>query len=177
MDIAFGGCLAIGDFRYAFILVDRGTQYIWTFGLKTLSSDCILLVLRLFWVAAGSLVQCFYCDCDTKLFGTAISEYLINNNSKIVAAPAKRQWSNSLVESHCKVMVHMACAYLTEKQMLCTFWFYAITHATRKMNAITGKLHGHLASPFLLVRGVGHNERTWVPLFSLCYFHHEKDGD
>ncbi len=44
------------------------------------------------------------------------------------------------------------------------------------MNAILGKLHGHLASPFLLVHSVGHNERTWVPLFSLCYFHHRKGG-
>jgi hypothetical protein len=34
-----------------------------------------------------------------------------------------------------------------------------------------------LASPFLLVQSVGHNERTWIPLFSLCYFHHEKDSN
>jgi hypothetical protein len=45
------------------------------------------------------------------------------------------------------------------------------------MNAIPGKLHGRLASPFLLVHGISHDERTWVPPFSLCYFHHEKDGD
>jgi hypothetical protein len=45
------------------------------------------------------------------------------------------------------------------------------------MNAIPGKLHGHLASPCLRVHGVGHDERTRVPLFSLCYFHHEKDRD
>jgi hypothetical protein len=45
------------------------------------------------------------------------------------------------------------------------------------MNAIPGKIHGRLASPFLLVHGVGHDERTWVPLFSLCYFHYEKDRD
>ncbi len=27
----------------------------------------------------------------------------------------------------------------------------------------------------LLVHGVGHDERTWFPLFSVCYFHHDKD--
>jgi hypothetical protein len=146
------------------------------------------LVIRLYpWIASfwrsvffgPPLVPlwCFYCDCDAKLFGTAISKYLIDNNSKIVAAPAKHQSSNGLVESHWKVMVHMACAYLTEKQMPCTFWFYAITHAAPMMNAIPGKLHGRLASPLLLVHGVSHDKRTWVPLFSLCYFHHEKDGD
>jgi hypothetical protein len=44
------------------------------------------------------------------------------------------------------------------------------------MNAIPGTYSGHLASPFLLVHGVGHDEHTWIPLFSLCYFHHKKDS-
>jgi hypothetical protein len=45
------------------------------------------------------------------------------------------------------------------------------------MNMILGKFKDHLASPFLLVHGIGHNVRTWTPLFSLCYFHHKKDGN
>jgi hypothetical protein len=45
------------------------------------------------------------------------------------------------------------------------------------MNAIPGKLGGKLASPFLLAHGVGNNEPTWFPLFLVCYFHHEQDGD
>ncbi len=74
-------------------------------------------------------------------------------------------------------MVHMAHAYLTEKQMPQDFWFYAIVHSARMMNAIPGKIHGRIASPFLLVHGVDHDERTWIPLFSICYFHQEKDGN
>jgi hypothetical protein len=74
-------------------------------------------------------------------------------------------------------MVHMARAYLTKKQMPRAFWFYAITHAARMMNAIHGKHSGLLASPFHLVHGVGHDKRTWIPIFSLCYFHHDHDGD
>ncbi len=74
-------------------------------------------------------------------------------------------------------MVHMARAYLTDKQMPCSYWFFAITHAAWMMNAIPGKFRDHLALPFLLVHGVGHDERTWIPLFSLCYFYHEKDGN
>jgi hypothetical protein len=73
-------------------------------------------------------------------------------------------------------MVHMGWAYLTEKRMPQTYWFFAITHTARLMNAIPRKIHGHLASPFLLVHGVRHDERTWIPLFSLCFFHHDKDG-
>ncbi len=45
------------------------------------------------------------------------------------------------------------------------------------MNEIPGKYKDRLALPFLLVHGVGHNEQMWIPLFLLCYFHHEKDGD
>ncbi len=122
-------------------------------------------------------MRCFYCDCDPKLFGMAISEYLNNNQSKVVAAPAKHQSSNGLVESQWKIMVHMARAYLTEKQLLRAFWLYAIIHAACMMNTIPGKIHGCLVPPFLLVHGVGHDERTWFPFFSLCYFHHEKEED
>ena len=75
-------------------------------------------------------------------------------------------------------MVHMARAYITEKQMPRTFSFFGITHAARMMDAILGKHDsGKLASPFLLVHGVGHDERTWIPNFSLRFFHHETDGD
>jgi hypothetical protein len=45
------------------------------------------------------------------------------------------------------------------------------------MNMIPGKYCGKSASPFMLVHGVRPNQRTWLPLFSLCYFHHEKDSD
>ena len=100
MDIAFGDCVSIKGFRYALILVDRAARYNWAFGLQGLSSSEILSAIRKFRAAAGSLARCFYCDCDRKLFGTAISKYLVDNGSKVVAAPAKRQSSNGLVESH-----------------------------------------------------------------------------
>ena len=177
MDIAFGDCLSVGGFRYALILVDRATRYNWAFGLQSLSSVDIISALRKFRAAVGRLATCFYCDCDHKLFGTAVSEYLIDGASKVVAAPAKRQSANGLVESHWKTMVHMARAYITEKQMPRSFWFYAVVHAARMMNAIPGRHSGRLASPFLLVHGVGHDKRTWIPIFSLAFFHHEKDGD
>ena len=45
------------------------------------------------------------------------------------------------------------------------------------MNMIPGKYKNKLASPFMLVHGERPDQRTWLPIFSLCYFHHEKDGD
>ncbi len=45
------------------------------------------------------------------------------------------------------------------------------------MNMIPGKYCGKLALPFMLVHGVHPDQRTWLPLFSLCYFYHEKDSN
>ena len=55
-----------------------------------------------------------------------------------------------------------------------TFWYYAIKHAAQMMNMIPGRYNKKLASPFMLVHGVRPDPRTWLPIFSLCYFHHEK---
>ncbi len=177
VNIAFGDCVLEGGFRYSLIFADQATCYNWMFGLKDLSDDLILAAFHLFRADAGSYARCFRCDCDAKLFGTKIWEHLIDNDSNIIAAAAGCQSSNGLVESHWKVMVHMAHAYLTEKQMPWTFWFYAIVYSARMMSPIPGKFGGKLAPPFLLVHGLGHDERTWFPLFSICYFHHKKDGN
>ncbi len=57
IDIAFRDCLSIGSFRYALILIDRATWYIWAFGLKNLLLGAILAAIRLFCTAAGSRVK------------------------------------------------------------------------------------------------------------------------
>jgi hypothetical protein len=139
MDIAFGDGVAVGGFQWALILVDRATRYNWVFGMRSLQSSCILTALRTFRSEAGRLARCFKCDCDEKLFGTAVREYLLKNDSDVQAAPAGRQSSNGLVESHWKTMVHMSRAFLTEKQMPKNFWYWSIKHAARMMNAIPGK--------------------------------------
>jgi hypothetical protein len=115
IDIAFGDCVLVGGFWHSLVFVDQTTCYNWVFGLKDLSSASILAAFRLFRMDAGSYAWCFQCDCDAKIFGTKIWEHLIDNASNIIAAAAGCQLSNGLVELHWKVMVHMACAYLTEK--------------------------------------------------------------
>ncbi len=175
--IAFGDCVLVGGFQYSKIFVDRATHYNWVFGLKSLSKESNLSAFCLLRADAGSYAWCFHCDCDLKLFGSTIWVHLINNNSDIIAAAAGCQSSNGLVESHWKIMVHMAQAYLTKKQMPWPFWFYAVIHSARMMNAVPGKLVGKLASPFLLAHSVGYDKRAWFPLFLVCYFHHERDGN
>jgi hypothetical protein len=115
VDIAFGDCILVGGFWYSLVFVDQATRFNWVFGLKDLLSASILAAFRLFRTDAGSYAWCFRCNFDTKLFGTKIWEHLIDNASNIIAVAAGCQSSNGLVELHWKVMVHMALAYLTEK--------------------------------------------------------------
>jgi hypothetical protein len=89
MDIAFGDCVSVGGFCYALILVDRVTCYNGTFGLKDLTSASIISALWLFKASASSLARTFYSDCNLKLFGTAVNEFVMSNSSKVVLAPAK----------------------------------------------------------------------------------------
>ena len=91
-------------------------------------------------------------------------------------AAAGRQSSNGLVESHWKTMVRMSRAYLTKKQMPRRFWFHSIRHSAQMMNHTPSKYKDKLASPFMLVHGTQADSRSWLPLFSLCYFHHDADG-
>ena len=91
-------------------------------------------------------------------------------------AAAGRQSSNGLAESHWKTMVHMSRAYLTEKQMPRRFWLHSLRHAAQMMNHILVKYEDKLASPFMLVHGTQADCRSWLPLFLICYFHHDMDG-
>jgi hypothetical protein len=177
INIAFGDCLSIGGYKYALIFVDRATWYNWCFGLKSLHHNDIIAGFMAFWAEAGSLPRQFRCNCDEKLFGSHIRSFLHLQRLSIMAAPAGRQSVNGLVESHWKIMVHMSRAYLTEKQMPRSFWYYAVKHSARMMTMIPGRCKHKLASPFMLAHGVRPDQRTWLPIFLLCYFHHEKDSD
>jgi len=177
LNLAFGDCMSVGGFKYALIFVDRTTHFNWCFGLKSLHHDDIIAAFLAFRSEAGSLARQFRCDCDEKLFGSHVCSFLHLDRSSIASSPAGRQSANGLVESQRKIMVHMSRAYLMEKQMPCSFWYYAIKHSAQMMNMIPGRYGGKLASPFMLVHVVRPDQRTWLPLFSICYFHHEKDSD
>ncbi|KAL7536699.1 hypothetical protein ACHAWF_005539 [Thalassiosira exigua] len=176
MDIEFGDCVSVGDTRYVLILVDRACRYSWLFRLKSLSYEDIIGALKSFRAEAGRLVTLFRYDCDEKLFGNAIRSFLHDGNSHVEAAPSGQQSANGLVESHWKTMAHMSRANLTKKQMPRKYWFPAIKHVARMMNMIPGKFRDRLASPFMLVHGVRPDQWMWTPTFSVCYFHHKKDG-
>ena len=178
MDIVYGDVISKLGFRYGLLLIDRATKYIWFYGLKSLSSDNIIAALEQFQADAGGLPTEFRCDCDQKLLGGATRRWIYRNKSKIIGAPAGRQSSNGLVERAWQTLRNMARAYLTEAGMPRDYWYFAIAHAARMMNMTPGNMSGKITTPFELVHRVAPDVRTWIPLFSIVYFHlNNTDGD
>ncbi len=139
LDIAFGDCASVGGFKYALIFMDQAPQCNWCFGLKSLQYDEILAAFLAFWSEAGGLATQFQCNWDENLDGNNVQSFLHLNHSSISASPEGWQSSNGLVESHWKIIVHMSWAYLTKKQMPCSFRYYAVKHSAHMMNMIPGK--------------------------------------
>eukprot|EP00956_Cyclotella_meneghiniana_P012602 scaffold17913_cov36-Cyclotella_meneghiniana.AAC.1 len=175
LDIVFGDCLSLGGYRYALILVDVATRFTWIYGMQTVSSADIIFALECFKADAGAYPKTFRADFDQKLIGGAALRH-INKHSRIIAAPARRQSSNGLVESTWKTVVRMARAYITEKQVSREFWFFAIRHAVIMINQIPGRLGRRLTTPFELVYGVKPDSSTWFELFSVRYFDHKTEN-
>lgn len=175
LDIVFGDCMALGGYRYALLLVDVATRYAWIYGMQTVSSADIIQALESFTADTGTHPKTYHADFDQKLIGGAALRY-INKNSRIIAAPARRQSSNGLVEATWKTIVRMARAYITEKQVGREFWYFAVRHAVIMINQIPGRLGRRLTTPFELVYGVKPDSSTWFELFSVGYFDHKTEN-
>ena len=105
--------------------------------------------------------------------GGAALRWIKTNKSKIITANTGHHSSNGLVELTWRTLIQMARAYITEKQVGCEFWFYAIVHAASMLNQIPGRLGRKLSTPFELVYGIKPDSRTWCQLFSVGYFNKE----
>lgn len=174
MDIVYGDVISRLGYRYALLLVDRATKYIWVYGLKSLTAVYLIEALEQFQSDAGALPKQFRCDCDQKLLGGDTRRWIYRNKSKVLGAPAGRQSANGLVERAWQTLCSMARAYLTEAGMSRDYWFFAVAHAARMMNYIPGRVQRKLTTPFELVHRVKPDGRTLFPLFSIVYFSLER---
>jgi len=148
MDIVFGDWLALGGFWYALVLVDMATRYSWVFGLPSLTSHNIIDALEAFCAEAGDITKTFHSDFAKKLIGGKALKWIQSNNSKVIAAPARRQSSNGLVERTWCTIVTMARVYVAEKQVGREYWYFAIVHAANVINQVPGRLGCKLTTPF-----------------------------
>ena len=98
MDIIFGDCVALGGFRYGLLLVDVATCYTWFYRLASLAADVIIGALEETKADAGGVPRCFHSNFDKELIGGRALKWILSNQSNIIAAPAKFQSLNGLVE-------------------------------------------------------------------------------
>jgi hypothetical protein len=176
MDIIFGDCVALGGYRYGILLVDVATRYCWFYSITSLASDAIIAALEQFQADAGGLPRRFHSDFDTKLIGGKTLRWILHNNSNIIAAPAKQQSVNGLVERTWQTILRMARAFITEKQVGREYWYYALRHAAYMVNQVPGRLNRKLTTPFELVHNQKPRPEAWFQLFSVSYFGHDTDG-
>ena len=70
----------------------------------------------------------------------------------------------------------MAWAYITEKQVGCELWYFAVLHVVMMRNQFHGRLVIKLANPFDLVHNTKPDSKPWFEIFSIGYFNHNIDN-
>ena len=70
----------------------------------------------------------------------------------------------------------MARAFLHQRQIPRMYWFWAIRHAYQINNYFPCKVNDTKTTPLELVYGVRPDFSTLLPLFSVAYFKHDRDG-
>ena len=129
------------------------------------SSTSITPSFELFKADAGRLPHRFHSDFDRKLIGRNSLRWILSNGSNIIAAPSGRQSSNRLVECTRRTIVQMVRAFITEKQVGCEFWYFAVRHAVMMLNKVPGRLGLKITTPFELVRNSKPDSKTYFELF------------
>eukprot|EP00978_Attheya_sp_CCMP212_P027372 scaffold91642_cov45-Attheya_sp.AAC.2 len=156
---------------------------IWTLAMVTASlssisgNSIIVSALEEFELDAGGLPKRLYTDFDNRLIAGSARKWLTTRHCHVAAAPANRQNQNGLVERNWRTMIQMARAYLTDRQMPRSYWFYAIRHAAQMMNHAPGRLKSQLTTPFELVLNRKPDGRIFFELFSVGYFNFNKQRD
>ena len=87
LDIVVGDTISKLGFRYAVLLIDHATKYLWFYGVRYLVSASIIEALEQFRADAGALLKQFRCDCDQKLLGGEARRWIYCQKSKIIAPP------------------------------------------------------------------------------------------
>jgi hypothetical protein len=126
VDIGFGDSTAPGGIKYILLIVDRKSQYCWTYPLKGISGKHLKAAFMKFKIDAGTLPKHLYTDFDKKLIKGKCKEYLVENEVRVAAAPSGRQNQNGLVERAWQTICNMGRAFLTDMRMPKSFWYWAL---------------------------------------------------
>ena len=177
MDIAYGDTVAPGGIKFALVVVDRKTRYNFVFPLTDCKSTTIINTLQKLKVTAGKLPRKLYTDFDPKLLSAKVTSWYHQQNGMILAAPPEQQHQNGLVERTWQTLSKMARAFINDKQMPRSYWYWAVQHASRVHNVFPLKFDGQLTTSHELVYKSKPDYRQLFRLFSTTYFSHHKDNN
>ena len=164
VDIRFGDTVAIGSACYGLVFVDRTTRYkkicICSAPRRVgLTSVCTVIVTL-------SCSECHQKHTSCLSSQTLCTRLLADSRPTALLRAIGRQWCTCLAPTSPRNKTYMPR----------NCWFHSIRHAVQLMNHILAKYKGRLASPFVRVHGTLADSRTWLSLFSVCYYHTKKDG-
>ena len=176
MDIAYGNTVAPGGIKFMLVIVDRKTRYNYVLPLTDCKSSTIVTNLQHLKVIAGKIPRVLYTDFNPKLLSYKITTWYNNQNGIILVAPPEQQHQNGLVECTWQTLSKMSRAFINDKQMPRSYWFWAIKHASRVQNIFPMKFDNQLMTPHELVYKCKPGYRQLFRLFSTAYFFHHKDN-
>ena len=162
--------------KFALLVVDRKTRYNFVLPLQDCKSISITNALQKLKVMDGKLPQIMYTDFDPKLLSKTVTNWYHNNDGMIMAAPPEQQHQNGLAERTWKSISQMARAYINNKQMSKSYWYWAIKHASRIQNILPLKYNDEYATPYEMVFKDKPDYCQLIRLFSTVYFSHSKDN-
>ena len=158
------------------LLTGRAIRFTYAIGLKSLLQEEIVKGFMKFRLDMGALPKRVYTDFDHRLLSGKTEEYLHENNCQVLGSPAGRHHQNGLVERSWQTIMNMARSYLHQRQIPRTYWFWAIRHVCQVNNYFPCKVDDTKTTPLELVYGVRPDFSTLLPLFSVVYFKHARDG-
>ena len=133
-------------------------------------------MLLQFVVDAGATPHRVYTDFDSKLLEGKVSIWFHENCCKLHASPLGRQSQNGLVERVWQMVIAMAWSYITDMQMPCEYWYWAVWHAIQVSNYLPSTVNGVATTSFELVHGVKPDYSVLFRLFSTGFFRHTRDS-
>ena len=183
-DIAHGTGYAIGGIRYVLVLIDKATNHLYEYGLKTLKPQSLLIAMKQFINDLGCKPQYMRADRDFKLIGGEVASFLetptVQNGqthtTQVAGAPEGRQNQNGLIESHWKKVMTLARAWLTSNLLPTKFWYFAVKQAVQVCNYTPIYIQNTWTTAFEQMYKIKPDYRNLIPLFSLAYVKRNRDG-
>eukprot|EP00957_Ditylum_brightwellii_P197012 15009238-Ditylum_brightwellii.AAC.1 len=180
LDIVYRSGTAIGGYRYALWLVDRATQFVFQYPLKSLKEEELICAIHLFCRdCGGKLPARMIADQDFKLIGGKMAEFLEETAWKeeiqreqcsVSGAPTGRQNQNDLAEIKWKHVMNMVRNWLTSNYLPKKFWYFALRAAAQVSNYMPIQADdGTWTTPCEQVYGTKPDWCNLVPIFSLAY--------